>query len=99
MFQAREIESEVPKDQLYAVSARSQTKGRGTRGRAWKTSANNLFLTVSVPVSRLPIPIYLVPLRQVDSMDSFDYHDFASEWALSYIPQLQDVWMMVLVYI
>ncbi|CAM9907019.1 unnamed protein product, partial [Ectocarpus fasciculatus] len=46
-----------------AVVARSQSSGRGTRGRAWVSPDNNLYLTVAFRLKDVSIPLSLVPLR------------------------------------
>eukprot|EP01035_Chromulina_nebulosa_P038752 gene38752-52341_t len=55
----------VQNETIFGVVARSQSKGRGTHGRAWISSPNNLFLTVVVRTSCLPkyLPMTLIPLR------------------------------------
>lgn len=51
--------------ETFAVVADHQTKGRGTRGRNWISGASNLFITISIPVSKITIPWTLVPLRYI----------------------------------
>lgn len=51
------------KDNIYAVVADHQSKGRGTRGRAWISGANNLFMTISLPLNKFSISLTLIPLR------------------------------------
>jgi len=46
-----------------AVCAENQIVGRGTRGRDWFGAPGNVFLTVALPMARLPVPLTLVPLR------------------------------------
>ncbi|CAM9955733.1 unnamed protein product [Phaeothamnion confervicola] len=48
---------------VLAVAAREQLRGRGTRGRIWMGAPGNVFVTVAVPMDRLPLPLTLVPLR------------------------------------
>ena len=50
---------------FFAVLAKSQTLGRGTRGRRWIPGGGNLYLTLVVDKSLLPsgVPLTLVPLR------------------------------------
>jgi biotin-(acetyl-CoA carboxylase) ligase len=47
----------------FAVVADHQYQGRGTRGRSWIYGEKNLFLTVVIPVSSIPISLNLIPLR------------------------------------
>ena len=49
--------------EVLAIGAGLQTQGRGTRGRTWVGKPGNLFLTVVLPVARIPLPLSLVPLR------------------------------------
>ncbi len=51
---------------VLALGAGTQTKGRGTSGRAWVGMVGNAFLTLALPrsaVSLLPYAITLLPLR------------------------------------
>ena len=48
---------------VIALAAASQTKGRGTSGRAWVGLGGNVFLTLAIPNIALPFPITLLPLR------------------------------------
>lgn len=50
-------------DIFFAVGAESQTKGRGSRGRVWLAPKGNLFLTVCMQRTAVPVPITLLPLR------------------------------------
>ena len=43
--------------------ARRQTNGRGTKGRTWVSPPGNLFMTIAINLSLVPIPLTLVPLR------------------------------------
>lgn len=47
----------------FAVIAKSQSVGRGTRGRLWDSATGNLFLTVVFKIRDVKIPLTLVPLR------------------------------------
>lgn len=49
--------------EVLAVGAGVQTQGRGTRGRTWISKPGNLFITVVLPVARVPVPLSLTPLR------------------------------------
>ena len=49
----------------FAVIAKSQSVGRGTRGRVWDSNTGNLFLTVVFKIREVKIPLTLVPLRLV----------------------------------
>jgi biotin-(acetyl-CoA carboxylase) ligase len=49
--------------EIFAVVADVQNKGRGTQGRNWITGKGNLFMTLGFPLSKVPIPLTLVPLR------------------------------------
>lgn len=53
-----ESESEV-----VAVAAREQLRGRGTKGRVWTGLPGNVFLTVAIPLKKVPVPLSLIPLR------------------------------------
>ena len=46
-----------------AVVATQQSKGRGTQGRQWKAAPGNLYLTVCVPISKIPVMMTLLPLH------------------------------------
>ncbi|CAN0023823.1 unnamed protein product [Ascophyllum nodosum] len=48
---------------VFGVAAREQLKGRGTKGRAWVGLPGNVFLTVAIPLERVPVPLSLIPLR------------------------------------
>lgn len=48
---------------LFAVAASAQLKGRGTRGRDWIGEPGNLFLTLTVPMARIPSAMTLTPLK------------------------------------
>lgn len=48
---------------LFAVASDHQLNGRGTSGRKWVSGQQNLYLTVLVPRSMIPIPLTLTPLR------------------------------------
>ena len=50
-------------DDIFAVVAKHQSNGRGTRGRTWKSANGNLYMTLVIRKSKLPIPLTLVPLR------------------------------------
>ncbi len=66
MDKAKEMATEaatVNELPIYAVLADNQTKGRGTRGRNWFSSSNNMFLTVSIKLDSLPIAWTIIPLK------------------------------------
>lgn len=66
MDKAKEMATEaatVNELPIFAVLADNQTKGRGTRGRNWFSSSNNMFLTVSIKLDSLPIAWTLIPLK------------------------------------
>ncbi|CAM9450632.1 unnamed protein product, partial [Hapterophycus canaliculatus] len=48
---------------VFAVAAREQLRGRGTKGRAWIGLPGNVFLTVAIPLDKVPVPLSLIPLR------------------------------------
>eukprot|EP00903_Cladosiphon_okamuranus_P015882 g14668.t1 len=50
-------------NRVFAVAAREQVRGRGTKGRAWVGLPGNVFLTVAIPLDRVPVPLSLIPLR------------------------------------
>jgi BirA family biotin operon repressor/biotin-[acetyl-CoA-carboxylase] ligase len=47
----------------FAVLADQQLYGRGTHGRAWESGTGNLYLTVAVPMTDVPVLITLLPLQ------------------------------------
>lgn len=50
-------------DDVFAVVAKYQNEGRGTRGRTWRSASGNLYMTLVVKRDKIPIPLTLVPLR------------------------------------
>ncbi|CAM9178967.1 unnamed protein product [Choristocarpus tenellus] len=48
---------------IFSFSAKEQLIGRGTRGRSWIGLPGNVFLTVAVPLERVPVPLSVIPLR------------------------------------
>jgi len=56
-------EDNIIPSNIIAVTASSQDSGRGTRGRTWVGVPGNLFLTIAIPLSFIPIPITLLPLK------------------------------------
>jgi BirA family transcriptional regulator, biotin operon repressor / biotin---[acetyl-CoA-carboxylase] ligase len=58
----RESPSSAPQRML-AVLARQQENGRGTQGRKWEGRQGNVYLTVAVPFSKIPVTITLLPLQ------------------------------------
>ena len=66
MDKARDIihlDNLASEGELFAVVAERQTNARGTRGRTWVSGANNLLITISIPLNRISIPWTLIPLR------------------------------------
>ena len=61
--QAKELAKDLPKSDIFAVVADYQTQGRGTKGRSWMSGANNMFMTISLPMKRLPVTLTMIPLR------------------------------------
>jgi len=54
----------VENDKIYmAVTTTCQTKGRGTSGRTWIGEIGNTFVTISIPMSNIKIPITLIPVQ------------------------------------
>lgn len=49
--------------QALAITASSQTNGRGTNGRSWIGQTGNVFLTIAIPSDDLVIPLTLFPLQ------------------------------------
>lgn len=45
------------------MAAREQLQGRGTKGRVWTGLPGNVFLTVAIPLKKVPVPLSLIPLR------------------------------------
>ena len=46
-----------------AVLASQQENGRGTQGRKWEGKRGNVYLTVVIPLDRVPVTITLLPLQ------------------------------------
>lgn len=63
MDKAKELGFNLSKEEIFAVVAEQQTNGRGTRGRVWLSGANNLLISISIPLSLIKIPLTLCPLR------------------------------------
>ena len=66
MDMAREVlkeKKQETKSESFAVLAGYQTKGRGTNGRAWNSGSHNLYMTIVVKLSSVPVPITLLPLK------------------------------------
>lgn len=51
------------KKSFLAVSAKQQVNGRGTSGRTWTGISGNVFLTVALPMDRVPVQVTLLPLQ------------------------------------
>lgn len=62
-IQAREFIALDSNLSRLAILARSQSAGRGTRGRTWASLESNMYLTVAFRMTGLPIPLTLTPLR------------------------------------
>jgi len=55
---------DTPKDPLaLVVVAKEQINGRGTQGRTWEGTKGNVYLTIAVPLHRIPVTITLLPLK------------------------------------
>lgn len=54
---------DIINDDVFAVVAKHQSEGRGTRGRTWNSAGGNLYMTLVIKKSKLSIPLTLVPLR------------------------------------
>ena len=63
--QQQQHASSTEQQLLLAVVADTQTAGRGTQGRQWQGAdvTGNLYLTVAVPVERIPVTLTLLPLQ------------------------------------
>lgn len=61
--EARSLLLRENKKPFLAVSAKQQHKGRGTSGRTWTGMSGNVFLTVAIPMERIPVKITLLPLQ------------------------------------
>lgn len=57
------VNTPATKGGMFAVVTKTQTNGRGTRGRKWFSASNNLYMTVSIKRSDVKIPLNLLPLR------------------------------------
>ena len=66
------------------IAARYQTNGRGTHGRDWLGAPGNLFLTVSLPITRVPVTLTLLPLKVGIEVAR------AVEWLLDEAPKQPD---------
>jgi biotin-(acetyl-CoA carboxylase) ligase len=63
ILKAKELAKAEPNGKMFAILADTQRKGRGTRGRVWMSGQKNMFLTVAIKQSLLPIPLNFLPLR------------------------------------
>lgn len=50
-------------NQVFAVTASEQTKGRGTSGRTWMGLRGNVFLTMAFTAKQVPTTLTLLPLK------------------------------------
>jgi biotin-[acetyl-CoA-carboxylase] ligase BirA-like protein len=48
---------------IFGIITGNQNNGRGTNGRVWKSGFNNLYMTAVFPLSKVPVPMTLIPLR------------------------------------
>lgn len=46
-----------------ALLANRQLNGRGTQGRTWEGTQGNVYLTVAIPLDKIPVTITLFPLQ------------------------------------
>lgn len=60
---AKETTGTLKSNQILAVSAQEQTKGRGTSGRAWMGLRGNVFLTMALKSKEVPTTLTLLPLQ------------------------------------
>jgi BirA family biotin operon repressor/biotin-[acetyl-CoA-carboxylase] ligase len=60
---AKQALSGLTPDQILAVTADEQTKGRGTSGRSWMGLRGNVFLTMAFPSQFVPTILTLLPLQ------------------------------------
>lgn len=56
-------ERDPSEDKILAVLAEKQNNGRGTQGRKWEGTPGNLYLTIAVPMDKIPVMITLLPLQ------------------------------------
>jgi len=49
--------------QILALTASEQTKGRGTTGRAWMSTRGNVILTIGIKEEEVPVLLTLLPLQ------------------------------------
>jgi len=63
MDKAKEILNATPNIGKFAVLAKSQSSGRGTRGRTWTSPQDNMHLTVAFRLCDISVPLTLMPLR------------------------------------
>ena len=65
MDKARQLlkENEFKSKKSFAVVGDYQTAGRGTRGRNWVSTIGNLYMTLVINLSDVPLPLTLIPIR------------------------------------
>jgi BirA family transcriptional regulator, biotin operon repressor / biotin---[acetyl-CoA-carboxylase] ligase len=59
----RDDDSSSSSQRILAVLARQQENGRGTQGRKWEGRQGNVYVTVAIPFSQIPVTITLLPLQ------------------------------------
>jgi hypothetical protein len=74
MDEAKRMVTEQRPAEMFSIVTMRQTNGRGTRGRIWKSVDGNLFMTLSVPLKDIKIPLHLCPLRlyPLSNQSSYD---------------------------
>ena len=63
LLQRNENTQPADDEQFIAVVADRQEAGRGTNGRTWESSAGNLYLTVGLPMTKIPVMLTMLPLQ------------------------------------
>jgi biotin-(acetyl-CoA carboxylase) ligase len=65
MDKAKELARSLPAEEakMFAVRAKTQSNGRGTKGRSWASPSSNLYMTVAISTKMLPLTWGLIPLR------------------------------------
>jgi len=60
---ARQLVKRKVSNDTFGVVAKRQTKGRGTNSRNWLHGYGNLFMTIVINRTKLPIQLHYLPLR------------------------------------